>query len=307
MRAGFLSSILLSTGLLCGQQPGYLIGPDDRLLIQVQDAAEFSKDPLRVDTNGLIDLPMAGTIKASCRTVEQLRTEIQQQLLPFILHPRVTVNIVESRAQPISILGSVTKPGEYQLVDRKTLYQVLSMAGGLAADSGSSIRITRKIQYGNIPLANAVKDPSGQFSVASVPVRSILDGSDPQANISIEPFDIISVPRADRVYVIGSVQKPGAFLLNERQTVTVLQALSLAEGPKLVAATQHAKILHHVKGNAERTEVAINLKKILAGQDADVTLQPEDILFVPNSSAKQVSIRAAEAAVQAGTGLAIWR
>jgi polysaccharide biosynthesis/export protein len=316
MRVLSLSLVLLQAALLLGQQsnsppstvsPSYLIGPDDHLLIQVQEAPEFTKDPLRVDSNGLLDLPMAGTVKAGGRSVEQLRADIRQKLSPFIIDPKVTVNVLDARSQPVSILGSVAKPGEYQLVDRRTLYQVLSVAGGLAADAGSTVRITRKSQYGPIPLPGAVTDPSGKFNVASVPVRAILDGSDPQTNIAIEPYDIISVPRADRVYVIGSVQKPGAFLLNERQTVTVLQALSLAEGPKLVAATQRAKILHHVNGSAERTEIAINLKKVLAGQDADVTLQPEDILFVPNSAAKQVSIRAAEAAVQAGTGLAIWR
>ena len=316
MRVFFLSLFLLQAVLLLSQQshslptsapPTYLIGPDDHLLIQVQEAPEFTKDPWRVDSNGAIDLPMAGTIKASGRSVEQLRADIQQKLLPFIINPKVTVNVLDARSQPVSILGSVAKPGEYQLVDRRTLYQVLSVAGGLAADAGSTVRVTRKIQYGPIPLPGAVTDPTRQFSVASVPVKAILDGSDPRTNIAIQPYDIISVPRADRVYVIGSVQKPGAFLLNERQTVTVLQALSLAEGPKLVAATQRAKILHHVDGRAERTEIAINLKKVLAGQDADVTLQPEDILFIPNSAAKQISIRAAEAAVQAGTGLAIWR
>jgi polysaccharide export outer membrane protein len=315
MRVLFLSLLLLRASLLFSQQstsstppvqPGYLIGPDDHLLIQVQEAPEFTKDSVRVDSNGLLDLPMAGTVKAGGRTVEQLRADIQKKLSPFIIDPKVTVNVLDARAQPVSILGSVAKPGEYQLVDRRTLYQVLSIAGGLATDAGSTVKITRKSQYGPIPLPS-VTDPSGKFSVATIPVKAILDGSDPATDIVIQPYDIISVPRADRIYVIGSVEKPGAFLLNERATVSVLQALSLAEGAKLVAATQHAKILRHVNGNGERTESPINLKRVLAGHDPDVLLQPEDILFVPNSAAKQVSIRAAEAAVQAGTGLAIWR
>ncbi len=286
---------------------GYIIGPDDQLLIQVRDAPEFPEKPLRVDPNGLIYLPMAGAVKAAGRNVEQLHSDIQEKLLPFILAPKVTVNVVESRSQPVSVLGSVTKPGEYQLVDKKSLYQILSLAGGLTIDAGSSVRITRQNQNGRIPLPNAIEDSTGQFTVAAVPVRAILDGSNPQYNIMVEPYDVISVPRADRVYVIGNVQKPGAFLLNDRQSVTVLQALSMAEGLKTTAASQHSKILHHVKGSEDRVEVAINLKKVMEGKDPDVALQPEDILFVPNSPMKQATIRALEAAVQTGTGLAIWR
>ncbi len=284
-----------------------LSGPEDQLSIQVQDSPEIGEKQIRVDANGLIYLPLAGEIVAAGRNVEQLRSAIREKLLPFIIQPRVTVNVVDSRSQPVSVLGAVTKPGEYQLIEQKTLYQVLSLAGGLATDAGSTVTITRKKEYGPLPLANSAADPSGKFIVGSIGVKSIMDGTDPQANIVVEPYDTISVPRADRVYVIGSVQKPGAFLLNDRPSLTVLQALSMAEGLQHAAALDRAKILHHAPGKSERVEIAVNLKRVLAGKDADIPLSSDDILFVPNSATKQVTLRALEAAVQTGSGILIWR
>jgi polysaccharide export outer membrane protein len=285
----------------------YVIGPDDQLLIQVQDAPDIGEKPLRVDPNGLIYLPMAGEVTAAGRNVQQLSDEIRKKLLPFIIQPHVTVNVIEPHSRPVSVLGSVTKPGEYQLVDAKSLYQVLSLAGGLSTDAGSLVTITRKNEYGAIPLANASHDSSGRFSVASVPVKYILDASHPQENIAIEPYDVISVPRADRVYVVGDVQKPGAFLLNDRQSVTILQALSLAEGLQKTAASQRARILHHVAGTEQRVDVTVDLKRILAGKDADMAMHSEDILFIPTSAIKQMTTRAVEAVIQTGSGLLIWR
>jgi polysaccharide export outer membrane protein len=284
-----------------------VIGPEDQLLIQVQDSPEIGDKQIRVDPNGLIYLPLAGEITAAGRNVEQLRAAIREKLLPFIIQPRVTVNVVDSRSQPVSILGAVTKPGEYQLVEQKTLYQVLSLAGGLATDAGSMVTITRKKEYGPLPLTNSANDPSGDFIVGSVGVKSIMDATDPQENIVIQPYDTISVPRAERVYVIGSVQKSGAFLLNDRPSVTVLQALSMAEGLQRAAASDRAKILHHAPGKSERVEIAVNLKRVLAGKDADIPLSSDDILFVPNSAAKQATLRALEAAIQTGSGILIWK
>lgn len=287
--------------------PNYVIGPEDQLLIQVQDSPEIGDKQIRVDPNGLIYLPFAGEIVAAGRNIEQLRSVIREKLLPFIIEPRVTVNVVDSRSQPVSILGAVTKPGEYQLVEQKTLYQVLSLAGGLSTDAGSIVTITRRKQYGPLPLSNSLVDGTGEFIVGSVGVRSILDATDPRENIVIQPYDTISVPRAERVYVIGSVQKSGAFLLNERPSVTVLQALSMAEGLQRAAASDRAKILHRAPGKSERVEIAVNLKRVLAGKDPDVPLSSDDILFVPNSAAKQATLRALEAAVQTGSGILIWK
>jgi len=101
--------------------------------------------------------------------------------------------------------------------------------------------------------------------------------------------------------------KSGGITLNDREGVTVLQALSIAGGLDRAAKPQDAKILRKALDGDSRTEIAVNLNKILEGKLSDVRMQPEDILFVPSSVSKKASVRALEAAVQTATGLAIWR
>jgi polysaccharide export outer membrane protein len=108
------------------------------------------------------------------------------------------------------------------------------------------------------------------------------------------------------VYVIGQVQHSGGFILNERESLSVLKALSLAGGLDHAASPKNARILRASAGASSRLEIPVDLKMILSGQTSDVPLQPEDILFIPSSLPKKAAIRAAEAAIQIGTGLVIW-
>jgi polysaccharide export outer membrane protein len=105
--------------------------------------------------------------------------------------------------------------------------------------------------------------------------------------------------------VIGEVLKAGGFLLNDSEQVTVLQALSMAGGADRMAQPQHARILRRVPGGS-RTEIPVDLRKILDGKTEDVRMQAEDILFVPNSIPKRAAVRAIEAAIQMG-GFALFR
>ena len=122
-----------------------------------------------------------------------------------------------------------------------------------------------------------------------------MDATDPAGNIVMMPNDVISVPKAQMVYVIGDVLRPGGIALGDQKTVTVLQAISIASGLGKTAKSTEAKILRVVPGTSTRTEVAINLKTILAGKTSDVLMQPDDILFVPTSLKKDVALRTLEA------------
>jgi polysaccharide export outer membrane protein len=181
------------------------------------------------------------------------------------------------------------------------------MAGGIRPDAGYSVRITRQVEWGCIPLPNAKADASGRFSVAELNLKKIMEAKNPEENIEILPHDVISVPKADMVYVIGEVRRSGGFVLGERQTISVLQALSLAEGLNRGADTRHAKILRLKREADQREELPVDVKDVLTGKKPDLPLQGDDILFIPGSTGKKAALRALEAAVQTGTGLAIWR
>ena len=217
------------------------------------------------------------------------------------------MEVVEFGSQPVTVLGAVAKPGLQQLQGRKTLAEILSLAGGLRQDAGYAVKITRSKQYGAIPLDSAHWESGGEFSVAEVPVKTLLKADGPAASILVEPHDIISVPTAETVYVIGTVTKPGSIVLNERETISVLQALSMAEGLSQTAKPQDAKILRTLPGSAERKEIPVDLRRVLAGRAADVSLQANDILFVPDNTSKKVAVRTLEAMVQTATGVVIWR
>jgi polysaccharide export outer membrane protein len=183
---------------------------------------------------------------------------------------------------------------------------VISQAGGFKPEAGYTIKIVRKKQYGAIPLASAKGDPSGEFSVAEVSVKGIMNAEHPEENLLIQPFDVITVPKAEMVYVVGTVKKSGGFTLAERENVTVLQALSMAEGFGPQPADRECKILRR-NGTSDRIEIAVNLNAILKGKAPDVPMKSDDILFVPSSTSKKVLARTAESAIALTTGMLIWR
>jgi polysaccharide export outer membrane protein len=108
------------------------------------------------------------------------------------------------------------------------------------------------------------------------------------------------------IYVIGDVKKSGGFILGGRRQMSVLQALALSEGLGPAARADDARILR-ANGTDSRTELPVNLRKILSGQAQDVAMQSNDILFVPVSGAKRIGVRALETMVSIGTGVAIYR
>ena len=287
--------------------PSYVLGPDDQVVIRVLDSDEIGASPFRIDMRGYINVPLAGRLHAAGLTVDQLEAALAARLKEYLQTPTVTVSVSEFRSQPVSVLGAVNTPGVHQIRGRKTLFEVISEAGGLKTEAGNSIKITRRKEFGNIPLAGTADDSSGKFTVADVSVKSIMEARNPQENILVQPNDVISVPRAELVYVIGAVKRPGGFVLSEREHISVLQALSMAEGLDRVASPANARILRASDGATSRAEIPVDVNKILTGKISDVQMLANDILFIPNSAAKSAAMRGLEAAIQLGTGVAIYR
>jgi polysaccharide export outer membrane protein len=285
----------------------YLLGPDDQLVISAQELSEFGNNPARIDGEGDVQVPLVGRVHVAGLTAEQAEQELNKVLSKYIRAPQVVVNVSEVRSQPVSILGAVNTPGVHQVQGHKTLLEMLASAGGIRPDAGYSVRITRQVEWGCIPLPGAALDPTGKFSVAEVNLKEIMEAKDPAENIQILPHDVISVPKAEMVYVTGDVRRSGGFVLGERQSISVLQALSLAEGLNSTADARHAKILRLNRSTDQREELPVDVKGLLKGKKQDVSLQGDDILFIPGSTGKKAALRAIEAAVQTGTGLAIWR
>jgi polysaccharide export outer membrane protein len=285
---------------------GYVLGPEDQIIIHAFQAAEISDKPVEIAADGYVSLPMVGRVRAGGLTIVQFESELTTRLTTYIEHPQVTVLVSDYRSQPVSVIGAVRNPGVIQLKGRKTLVEVIALAGGLIPEAGNTVTITRDLSNGRIPLAAAADDPGGKISVARVNLRKVMNAQAPGDNVVIKANDVLTVPRGQMVYVVGEVQRPGGYVLNERDSVSVLQALSLAGGLTANAAPKKAKILRDKPGSTERVEVASNVRNILAGNAPDVSLRPDDILFVPNSMAKSAG-RTTMQAVMNMMGAAIWR
>jgi polysaccharide biosynthesis/export protein len=287
---------------------GYVLGPDDQIVIRVIDAPDISDKPVLIGTNGDITLPMIGRVKAGGLTVEQLEAELTTQLKEFIQEPQVSVTVTDFGSQPVSVLGAVDKPGVVQLRGQKTLYEVLSMAGGPREDAGSILTVTRPRQNGEIPLPGAKVDPTGQFSSAELNVGDILEGKNPSANIEIKPNDIISVSEgsSNMIYVVGDVGHAGGFTLGGARNVSVLKALSMAGGLGRTAKADKARVLRQMPGEPKPTEIAVNIPQMLSGKAEDVELGPDDILVVPTSSRKVFTTGFIPATLQTLVGASIY-
>ena len=286
--------------------PGYVLGADDEISIRVLDSQEASVQQVRIGADGYIHLPLAGRVRAKGLTVSGLQSALRERLRPYIRDPQVVVVIQAYRSRPVSVLGAVHRPGVHHLRGPKTLVEILSLAGGLRADAGHAIKITRRLDQQRVPLATAADDSTGQFSVAEVDLKKIMEAENPAENIPIKPYDIITVPRAEMIYVVGEVVRSGGFVLSERKSMSVLQALALAGGLGANPKPNQARILRPVAGREERTEVAIQLKYIIEGKSPDISLHRDDILFVPKSGGKIAAKAAARAAIQIGSGIAIF-
>ena len=149
-----------------------------------------------------------GRVHAAGLTLDQLEAELTTRLKEFMLEPDVAITVTEFRSQPVSVIGAVSESGVRQLEGRKTLIEMLSLAGGVTADAGPTLRISRRLDQGPIPLPNAAADQTGAFSIADVDLKPLLDGRTPEKNIVIQPHDVIPIPRADMVFVIGEVGRP---------------------------------------------------------------------------------------------------
>lgn len=277
----------------------YEIGPGDVLSIAIADAPEFS-GKFRVSESGGLSLPaLAAPIQATGQTPAQLAHIIREELIDAkqLRNPTVNLFVEEFHGRNVTILGAVVKPAVYPLQRRTTVMDALSMAGGLAPNSGNMLTIVPG--RGN----NAWSEEKTQ----SIDLAQLVQGKDRSLNREIHDGDVISVSNAQVVYVVGAVKKPGGFvLLDQSSGMSALQALSMAEGFDSLASTHHALIIRRAIDGPNRQTVPVNLSELLTGKGADVRLEANDILYVPTSKAKQTLKVAGDVAMAAVNGIAIY-
>jgi len=263
------------------------LGPGDLLEVGVYNVPELSTKA-RVGNSGDIYLPLIDYVHVADLTVEEAQGLIQKRLEDggFVRSAHVTIFLDEAPSQGVTMLGEIAKPGIYPALGDRKLYDLISAAGGFTPAAGRKVSIIHP------------HSPNGPITV-DLP-RNLAD--DLRDDVEILPGDTITIPRAPIVYVVGDVGRP-AGLLVDNGSLTVLQALALAGGANHTAKLGGVRIIR--KGPAGMTETRVPLKKMLEAKAPDVTLQGDDILFVPLSGARVAAGQGVSAAIAAATGLAI--
>lgn len=264
------------------------LGSGDLVDVSVYDVPELNTK-IRVNDAGNLDLPLINTVHVEGLTINDAERAIERRLQEggFVRNPHVQIFVDEYTSDGASLLGEVTRPGVYPVLGEQNLFNMISAAGGLSDRAGKSVTITHR-DHPDKP--------------ETVVISHNLEDH-PDSNVPVYPGDTIMVRRADVIYVVGEVNRPSGFLMDNNNHLTVLQAIALAGGTSGGAKLNGARILR--KGPDGVAEIPVPLKKLLEAKASDIPLQAEDILFVPTSARKVLGSRTAEAALQMATAVSI--
>ncbi|MGZ4816069.1 MAG: polysaccharide biosynthesis/export family protein, partial [Terriglobales bacterium] len=220
------------------------IGAGDLIEVSVYGVSDFRQDA-RVNESGDVSLPLVGSVRIGGATTEEAQDVIAKWLVEgaYFRDPHVMVVIKDFASQGISVLGEVTRPGVYPMVGTRRLYDLISQAGGFTPKAGQLVTITHR------------DDPQNPMRI----VMSQDPAKSTETNVEIYAGDTIAVSKAGIVYVVGDVQRPGGFVMENNERMTVLQAVALAQGTNRTASLGSARILRRTPNGP--SEVKIPLKQ----------------------------------------------
>jgi polysaccharide export outer membrane protein len=273
--------------------PAQRIGPNDLLSVSVYDAPEFTR-AVRVGADGLIRFPiLKGKVIAQGAFPADLELAIAEALMEesLIVDPFVAVSVIEYASRPINVTGAVRRPLTFQAVGPVNLLDAIARAEGLNHDAGPEILISRP---GPDP-----SDPAVRL-VQRIRVKELMEAGDPKLNLKLEGGEQISVPEIGRVFIVGNIRKPGAFAVQEISDTTVLKVLAMSEGLAPFAAKQ-AYIYRREGAAGSKTEILIELKKIMDRKSPDVALMANDILYIPDNTGRRTALTALEKILSFGS------
>ena len=261
----------------------YRIGPGDVLDIRIFNRPNLSRDAVRVEGNGMIRMPLIDTeIQAACKTEGELAKEIAGRYTKFYRNPQVDVFIKEYHSRQVAIIGAVNEQSRFELQRRIRLLELLTYAKGPTSKAGQTINII------HAPPALSCQKPTPETAdtasaFTSYKLSETLQG-DPRANPFIEPGDVITLPEADQVYVVGNVFTPLTIALKE--PITLSRAVAMAGGIKQDSKKDKVRIVRQEPGTATKKEIIVDLSAIEKKRAEDIALMANDIIDVPASTGK---------------------
>ena len=262
----------------------YRIGPGDVLDIRIFNRPQLSRDAVRVEGSGMIRMPLVdGEIQAACKTEGELAEDIKTRYLKYYRNPQVDVFIKEYHAREVAVVGAINEQGRYQMQRRLRLLELLTYAKGPSDKAGQTINIVRAPRSGLCNNGASATDEGGSF--ISLRLNDTMRGEE-KANPYVEPGDIVTLPEADQVYVIGNVYSPRTLPMKE--PLTISRAVAMAGGPLRDSKTDQVRLVRRQLGSTTATQIIVNLDAIKKKNAEDIALQPNDIVEIPESAGKSM-------------------
>lgn len=296
----------------------YRIGPSDVIEILIEDAPELSRT-LRVSADGTITTPFLGRVSAQQKTADELAKTLADRLRgEYLEDPQVTVTVRQINSRTYFVQGAVRRAGLYQIEGQPSLLKLITIAGGLAENYGSTAFIIRELKTeasaqglevddtkraqaadlkpgdsGNTQhtaadrpeIANTIPNTDARYELVKVNINGLLRGNFDQ-NVTILPGDIVHIPSMDVFFVAGEVNAPGSFALKEGTTLR--QAISLAQGTSFNAAGERGIVFREDPATGKRSEINVDIPAVMNGKKADIPIVANDIVIVPNSRLKSI-------------------
>jgi polysaccharide export outer membrane protein len=289
-KAIFVCLMSLSLAALAQSGESLRIGPGDQIHVTVVDSPELDQRP-RVTDAGEVPLIGVGAVKVAGLTPADAATAVHDKLIAahYLNHPEVTVTVEQYATQTVSVLGQVRASGAYPIGTARPVVDVLALAGGLNEVADRNIVIERR----------GDPDHPVHYNLANDGVLAL------QTSVLVYPGDTVMVPKAGIVYVLGDVNRPGGFVMDNNSTeLTLLQALARAGGVSRTAKQGHAKLLR--KDATGYHETQLSLGEIQKGKQQDIALAPGDVLYVPFSYAKNIAVSGSSGIISSLSSAAVY-
>jgi len=237
-------------------RPLLQLGVGDVLNVQVYGRPELTTTTYIAD-DGTITMPLAGPVpivglSPTAAAVEVAAAFRKAQLLR---DPQITILLMQSRSQQVSVLGEVRAPGRFPVDSTTSLLDLLAAAGGTTETSGDTVFVIRP-------------DASGELERHAVSLRGLEDGRQSLRFLGLRGGDAVFVPPAEQFYIYGEVQTPNMYRLEPE--MTVLQAIARSGGLTALATTRRMEVKRRAAdGTVVETKITLVDR-----------VQPDDVIYI---------------------------
>jgi len=257
--------------------PEYLVGTGDVLSVVIFGLPDLSAGSSsgapspaargsRVDSAGTIQLPLIGSMQVAGLSLQQVRDRIQESFKKYLKNPSVVVEMIESKSNPLYLLGQFKKPGTYYLDRPVNLLQGVSLGAGFDTTADlSSARLLR----GN--------------RIVPVDIYSLLHDGDQRQNVWLYPGDTVYIPDSSiqNVFVFGAVKTPGPVPIKNGH-ISLHQAVAAAGGLGEASYDTNIRIIRSLTPTRGEL-IVVDIDKVLAGEAVSFQLNNGDVVYIPRS------------------------